>query len=92
MSDLLYKPGDIVVISSDLKEGEYPVLFGACKGRTLYCNTEMEQQAGRTFKIKMVEKQGGGYAYYRLDGVSWVWTESMFESAKDDECFCMSLL
>lgn len=92
MSDLLYKPGDIVVISSDLKEDDYPVLFGACKGRMLYCNTEMEQQAGKTFKIKRVEKQGGEYAYYRLDGASWLWTESMFESAKNDECFCMSLL
>lgn len=92
MSDLLYKPGDVVVISSDLKEGDYPVLYGANKGSTLYCNTEMEQQAGKTFKIKRVEKQGGEDTYYRLNGASWLWTESMFESAKNNECFCMSLL
>lgn len=91
MSDLLYKPGDTVVISSDLKEGDYPVLYGEGKGKWLYCNAEMEQQAGKTFKIRRIETERGKYTYYRLDGASWLWTESMFEST-NNECVCMSLL
>ena len=87
MKELLYKPGDVVTIRSDLKEGEYPVMYGPEDGELLYCNCEMETFAGETDEIECYDNDE---AYYRLKDHPWKWTESMFENP--NECMCSSLL
>lgn len=88
MSRLLYKPGDTVIVRSDLVgEKEYPVWYGPDAGRELWCNRDMTEFRGKTLKIK-------GYIFdenfYTVEENQWDWTESMFENQK--ECFCESLL
>lgn len=90
MKDLLYKPGDVIMIRPDLKEGDYPVLYGSDEGGTLFCNDEMETYAGETDEIECYDGGWAGESYYRLKSHGWQWTESMFEDP--NECMCSSLL
>ena len=87
MDELLYKPGDVVIIRSDLKGNRYyPILYGKRKGEGVYCNPDMVQYAGKTFEIIEIEQ-----GVYKLKTISyWNWTESMFED--QNECVCTSLL
>lgn len=89
MDSLLYQPGDLVTIRSDLVgDRDHPVLYGPSAGkRDLFCNADMVKYGGVTYEIE-------GYAddddFYRLRGIPWLWTESMFEGPT--ECICDSLL
>ena len=89
MDSLLYRPGDLVTIRSDLVgDRDYPVLYGPSAGkRTLYCNDNMVNYIGNTYEVN-------GYSddddFYTLREIPWLWTESMFESPT--ECICDSLL
>lgn len=89
MDSLLYRPGDLVTIRSDLVgDRDYPVLYGPLAGkRTLYCNDSMVNYSGNTYEVN-------GYSdadnFYTLREIPWLWTESMFESPT--ECICDSLL
>lgn len=89
MEPLLYQPGDLVTIRSDLVGGrDYPVLYGPSAGnRTLYCNDSMVKYSGKTYEI---ENYADDDDFYMLKGIPWSWTESMFESPT--ECICNSLL
>lgn len=51
MDSLLYQPGDLVTIRSDLVgDRDYPVLYGPSAGkRTLYCNDSMVNYSGNTY-------------------------------------------
>lgn len=89
MEALLYKPGDMVTIRSDLTaDRDYPVWYGPAAGkRDLFCNDDMVKYSG---KIYEVEDYGDDDDFYMLKGIPWLWTESMFESPT--ECICDSLL
>lgn len=89
MEPLLYQPGDLVTIRSDLVGNRhYPVLYGPSAGnRTLYCNNDMVKYSGKTYEI---ESYADDDDFYMLKGIPWSWTESMFESPT--ECICNSLL
>lgn len=89
MEPLLYQPGDLVTIRSDLVgDRDYPVLYGPSAGnRTLYCNDGMVKYSGKTYEI---ENYADDDDFYMLKGIPWSWTESMFESPT--ECICNSLL
>lgn len=89
MEPLLYQPGDLVTIRSDLVgDRDYPVLYGPSAGnRTLYCNNDMVKYSGKTYEI---ENYADDDDFYMLKGIPWSWTESMFESPT--ECICNSLL
>lgn len=89
MEPLLYQPGDLVTIRSDLVgDRDYPVLYGPSAGnRTLYCNDRMVKYSGKTYEI---ENYADDDDFYMLKGIPWSWTESMFESPT--ECICNSLL
>ena len=63
-----YKVGDKVTIKKDLKFDE-----GNKKTRAI---TGMLEYAGESFTIKSVEEWADGY---RLEGVSFYWTDEMFE-------------
>mgnify|MGYP003084595155 FL=1 len=53
MDSLLYRPGDLVTIRSDLVgDRDYPVLYGPSAGkRTLYCNDSMVNYSGNTYEV-----------------------------------------
>lgn len=53
MDSLLYQPGDLVTIRSDLVgDRDYPVLYGPSAGkRTLYCNDSMVNYSGNTYEV-----------------------------------------
>lgn len=89
MSKLLYKPGDLVTIRSDLiPDCDYPVLYGPSAGkRDLFCDKDMVKYGGITYEI---DDYAGNDDFYTLRGIPWLWTESMFESPT--ECICDSLL
>lgn len=89
MEPLLYQPGDLVTIRSDLVgDRDYPVLYGPSAGnRTLYCNDSMVKYSGKTYEI---ENYADDDDFYMLKGIPWSWIESMFESPT--ECICNSLL
>ena len=89
MEPLLYQPGDLVTIRSDLVgDRDYPVLYGPSAGnRTLYCNNDMVKYSGKTYEI---ENYADDDDFYMLKEIPWLWTESMFESPT--ECICNSLL
>lgn len=89
MEPLLYQPGDLVTIRSDLVgDRHYPVLYGpSAGGRGLFCNDDMVKYCGKTYEV---EGYADDDAFYALKGVPWAWTESMFESPV--ECICDSLL
>lgn len=89
MEPLLYQPGDLVTIRSDLVgDRDYPVLYGPSAGnRTLYCNNDMVKYSGKTYEIESCADDDD---FYMLKGIPWSWTESMFESPT--ECICNSLL
>lgn len=89
MSKLLYKPGDLVTIRSDLiPDCDYPVLYGHLAGkRDLFCDKDMVKYGGITYEI---DDYVGDDDLYTLKGIPWLWTESMFESPT--ECICDSLL
>jgi hypothetical protein len=89
MEPLLYQPGDLVTIRSDLVgDRDYPVLYGPSAGnRTLYCNNDMVKYSGKTYEI---ENYADDDDFYMLKEIPWSWTESMFESPT--ECICNSLL
>ena len=89
MDGLLYQPGDLVTIRSDLVgDRDYPVLYGPSAGnRTLYCNNDMVKYSGKTYEI---ENYADDDDFYMLKGIPWSWTESMLESPT--ECICNSLL
>lgn len=88
MDALLYQPGDLVTIRSDLTaDRDYPVLYGPSAGkRTLYCNDSMVNYSGKTYEVE----DYGDDDFYMLKGIPWLWTESMFEDPT--ECICDSLL
>lgn len=89
MEPLLYQPGDLVTIRSDLVgDRDYPVLYGPSAGnRTLYCNNDMVKYSGKTYEI---ENYADDDDFYMLKEIPWLWTESMFESPT--EYICNSLL
>lgn len=89
MEPLLYQPGDLVTIRSDLvSDRDYPVLYGPSAGkRTVYCNDDMVNYRGKTYEI---ERYAHDDNFYMLKGIPWLWTESMFESPT--ECICDGLL
>lgn len=89
MDGLLYQPGDLVTIRSDLVgDRDYPVLYGPSAGKqTIYCNNSMVNYSGKTYEVKDYSDDDG---FYMLKGIPWLWTESMFESPT--ECICDSLL
>lgn len=89
MDSLLYRPGDLVTIRSDLVgDRDYPVLYGPSAGnQTLYCNNDMVKYSGKTYEIESYVDDGD---FYMLKEIPWAWTESMFESPT--ECICDSLL
>ncbi len=89
MEPLLYQPGDLVTIRSDLvSDRDYPVLYGPSAGkRTLYCNDDMVKYGGKTYEVKDYNDDD---AFYTLNGIPWLWTESMFEGPT--ECICDTLL
>lgn len=90
MDALLYQPGDLVTIRSDLiPDHDYPVLYGPSAGkRDLFCNEDMIRYSGETYEIKGYA--GGDDDFYSLKGIPYLWTESMFEIPT--ECICDSLL
>lgn len=89
MESVMYKPGDKVMIRSDLREYEcYYMLSGPKKGKGMFCTVpSMVAQAGKVFTIKKIRENGRGYQLKESD---FGWTDSMFESA--NECICDSLL
>lgn len=56
MDSLLYRPGDLVTIRSDLVgDRDYPVLYGPSAGkRTLYCNDSMVNYSGKPMKSRIM--------------------------------------
>lgn len=88
MDALLYKPGDLVTIRSDLTaDCDYPVWYGPSAGkRDLFCNYDMVNYSGKTYEVEDYADDG----FYRLHGIPYWWTESMFEN--QTECICDSLL
>lgn len=89
MEPLLYQPGDLVTIRSDLVgDRHYPVLYGpSAGGQGLFCDDDMVKYGGKTCEI---ESYADDDDFYMLKGIPWLWTESMFESPT--ECICDSLL
>jgi hypothetical protein len=75
-----YKVGDTVKIKQLSVDGDYR--HGI--------NSEMIEQAGKTFKIISVSLSDSpackipddGFTY-RLDGISWAWASSMFEDSSE---------
>lgn len=70
MEPLLYQPGDLVTIRSDLVgDRDYPVLYGPSAGnRTLYCNDSMVKYSGKTYEI---ENYADDDDFYMLKGIPW---------------------
>lgn len=89
MKPLLYKSGDLVTIRSDLTaDRDYPVWYGPSAGkRDLFCNDDMVNYSGKTYEV---EDYADDDDFYRLQGIPYWWTESMFED--QTECICDSLL
>ena len=89
MKPLLYKPGDLVTIRSDLTANrDYPVWYGPSAGkRDLFCNDDMVNYSGKTYEVVDYADDDD---FYRLQGIPYWWTESMFED--QTECICDSLL
>ena len=56
MEPLLYQPGDLVTIRSDLVgDRDYPVLYGPSAGnRTLYCNNDMVMDFGMPLLLQNI--------------------------------------
>lgn len=67
MDTLLYQPGDLVTIRSDLVgDRDYPVLYGPSAGkRTLYCNEDMVRYGGKTYEVEGYDDDD---AFYELKG------------------------
>lgn len=65
MKPLLYKPGDLVTIRSDLTaDRDYPVWYGPSAGkRDLFCNDDMVNYSGKTYEV---EDYADDDDFYRL--------------------------
>lgn len=72
----LFKVGDCVTVRNDLSlKISYHMVFG----RFGVCATyDMCELAGKRVTICSV-KDAGDYAYYKINGSPWNWTDEMFE-------------
>lgn len=87
--ELMYKPGDKVMIRSDLNCNEvYRMRSGSYNGEYTYNVINlMADQAGKIFTIQGLRDGGRGYT---LNEIGFGWTDEMFISI--NECCCESLL
>lgn len=87
--ELMYKPGDKVMIRPDLNCREiYCMRSGRHNGDYTYnVVDQMVDQAGKVFTILGPRDGGAGYSLEELD---YGWTDEMFISI--NECCCDSLL
>lgn len=87
--ELMYKPGDKVMIRPDLNCREvYRMRSGRYNGDFTYnVVDQMVDQAGKVFTIQGPRDGGDGYT---LNEIGYGWTDEMFISI--NECCCDSLL
>ena len=87
--ELMYKPGDKVMIRPDLSRREiYRMRSGPYNGDFTYNAVEqMVDQAGEVLTIHGPRDGGAGYT---LEGSGYGWTDEMFIPI--NECCCDSLL
>lgn len=89
--ELMYKPGDKVMIRPDLScHKVYAILSGRHNGEDTYnVVDQMVDQAGKIFTIKGPRAGERGYT---LNEIGYGWTDEMFISVSVNECYCDSLL
>jgi hypothetical protein len=87
--ELMYKPGDKVMVRPDLNCREvYRMRSGRYNGEYTYnAIDQMVDQAGEVFTIKGPRDGERGYT---LNEIGYGWTDEMFISI--NECCCDSLL
>lgn len=87
--ELMYKPGDKVMIRPDLNCREiYRMRSGRYNGDYTYNVIDpMADQAGKVFTIHGPSDRGSGYS---LEEFGYGWTDEMFIPI--NECCCESLL
>ncbi|MEE0545649.1 MAG: hypothetical protein UC771_14480 [Faecalibacterium sp.] len=87
--ELMYKPGDKVMVRQDLNCSEiYRMRSGRYDGEYTYnAIDQMVDQAGEVFTIKGPRDGERGYT---LNEIGYGWTDEMFISI--NECCCDSLL
>lgn len=87
--ELMYKPGDKVMVRPDLNCREvYRMRSGRYNGDFTYnVVDQMADQAGKVLTILGPRNGGAGYSLEELD---YGWTDEMFISI--NECCCDSLL
>lgn len=87
--ELMYKPGDKVMIRPDLSCREiYRMRSGRYNGNYTYdVVDQMADQAGKVFTIHSPRHRGDGYT---LEEFNYGWTDEMFIPI--NECCCDSLL
>lgn len=85
-----YKVGDAVKVRRDLEYGVRYRMHSGPESNKQY-NTvipEMKKFEGQTVHIEYI-----GWGQYQVKEVcGCFWTDEMFESAEESECFCESLL
>lgn len=87
--ELMYKPGDRVMIRPDLNCRKiYCMKSGSYNGNYTYdVVDQMADQAGKVFTIRCPRDGGAGYSLREFD---YGWTDEMFIPI--NECCCESLL
>lgn len=90
MEELMYKPGDKVMVRPDLNcDHDYVMKSGPKIGESTYrVVPSMVYQAGKIFTIDRLNEGGKGY---RLKEFDFSWNDEMFLPITN-ECFCESLL
>lgn len=79
MQGIKYKPGDKILVRSDLKQDEY---YSMRNGQILIVNGDMYRNyAGRVLTIKRCT----AYAYYNVEENIWCWTDDMFVGVIGEE-------
>lgn len=84
MEPLLYQPGDLVTIRSDLiGDRYYPVLYGPSAGEgNLFCNDDMVKYGGKTYEVEGYDDDEPLGRVW-TDEYSWIWHG--FEVTKEIE-------
>lgn len=87
--ELMYKPGDKVMVRLDLNCREvYRMRSGRYNGDFTY--NVVDQMADQAGKVLTILSPRGGGAGYSLEELDYGWTDEMFISI--NECCCESLL
>ncbi len=80
MSEMMYKPGDKVVVRSDLSSGTY---YHMTSGETIGCSVRpglrrVDQFKGKIVTIDRRNTRGAGYRVLE-DSFGYTWADEMFE-------------